>query len=50
MAPEQAERLRTALVAAFQPKDVIVSLATGVIGTHTGEGAWAVFWQVEDAA
>jgi len=50
MAPEQAERMRTALVAAFQPKDVIVSLATGVIGTHTGEGAWAVFWQVEDAA
>ena len=50
MAPEQAERLRTALVAAFRPKDVIVSLGTGVIGTHTGEGAWAVFWQVEDSA
>lgn len=47
-APEAAERVRTALVAAFRPKDVIVSLATGVLGTHVGSGAWAVFWQVED--
>ena len=43
-----AERIRTALVAAFQPRDCLVSLATGVIGTHVGEGAWAVFYQVED--
>jgi DAK2 domain fusion protein YloV len=48
MAPEAAERIRTALVAAYRPKDVIVNLATGVLGTHVGEGAWAVFWQVED--
>jgi fatty acid-binding protein DegV len=48
MAPEAAERMRTALVAAYRPKDVIVNLATGVLGTHVGEGAWAVFWQVED--
>jgi DegV family protein with EDD domain len=47
-APEAAERVRTALVAAYRPKDVIVNLATGVLGTHVGEGAWAVFWQVED--
>ena len=47
-APEFAERMRTALVAAFRPKDVIVNLATGVLGTHVGAGAWAVFWQVED--
>jgi DegV family protein with EDD domain len=47
-APEAAERVRTALVAAYQPKDVLVSLATGVLGTHVGPGAWAVFWQVED--
>ncbi len=47
-APEFAERMRTALVAAFRPKDVIVNLATGVLGTHVGPGAWAVFWQVED--
>ena len=47
-APEVAERVRTALVAAFRPKDVIVNLATGVLGTHVGPGAWAVFWQVED--
>ncbi len=48
VAPEAAERIRTALVAAFQPRDCLVSLATGVIGTHVGEGAWAVFYQVED--
>ena len=49
-APEAAERIRTALVAAYQPRDCIVALATGVLGTHVGEGAWAVFYQVEDAA
>jgi DegV family protein with EDD domain len=49
-APEVAERVRTALVAAYRPKDVFVSLANGVIGTHVGPGAWAVFYQVEDGA
>lgn len=47
-APEIAERLRAALVAAYQPRDCFVSLATGVLGTHVGFGAWGVFWQVED--
>jgi hypothetical protein len=47
-APEVAERVRTALVAAYQPRDCFVSLATGVLGTHVGPGAWAVCWQVED--
>lgn len=47
-APEAAERLRTAIVAAFQPEDCFVTLATGVLGTHVGAGAWAVFYQVED--
>ncbi len=49
-APEVAERLRTALTAAYSPKDVVVGPATGVLGTHVGIGAWAVFYQVEDAA
>ena len=48
-APDIAERVRTALVAAYQPRDCIVALATGVLGTHVGPGAWAVFYQVEDA-
>lgn len=47
-APEVAERVRAALVAAYRPRDCIVSLATGVLGTHVGEGAWAVFYQIED--
>lgn len=47
-APEVAERVRTALVAAYQPRDCFVSLATGVLGTHVGAGAWAVFYMVED--
>ena len=47
-APEVAERVRTALVAAYRPRDCFVSLATGVLGTHVGPGAWAVFYQVEE--
>jgi hypothetical protein len=47
-APEMAERIRTALVAAYQPKDCFTSLATGVLGTHVGVGAWAIFYQAED--
>ncbi len=47
-APEMAERVRTALVAAYRPRDCFVSLATGVLGTHVGEGAWAIFYMVED--
>ena len=47
-APEVAERLRSALVAAYHPRDCFVTLATGVLGTHTGIGAWGVFYQVED--
>lgn len=49
-APEVAERLRTALIAAFSPRDCFVSLASGVLGTHAGPGAWAVFYQVEDGS
>jgi DegV family protein with EDD domain len=47
-APEIAERVRAALVAAYQPRDCFVALATGVLGAHVGFGAWGVFWQVED--
>jgi fatty acid-binding protein DegV len=47
-APETAERVRTALLAAYRPRDCFVSLATGVLGTHVGPGAWGIAWQVED--
>jgi DegV family protein with EDD domain len=47
-APELAERVRTALVAAYRPRDCFVTLATGVLGTHVGAGAWAIFYQIED--
>ena len=47
-APEVAERVRSALIAAYRPRDCFVSLATGVLGTHVGPGAWALCWQVED--
>lgn len=49
-APEAAERVRTALVAAYRPRDCFFSLATGVLGIHVGHGAWALCWQVEDGA
>ena len=42
--------LRRALVAAYEPKDCFVTLATGVLGAHVGFGAWGVFYQVEDEA
>jgi DegV family protein with EDD domain len=47
-APEMAERVRNALVAAYRPRDCFVTLATGVLATHVGPGAWAIFYQVED--
>ncbi|HWN18599.1 MAG TPA: DegV family protein [Gemmatimonadales bacterium] len=47
-APEAAERIRAALVEKYQPQDCFVSLATGVLGTHVGPGAWGIFYQVED--
>ncbi|HPF62110.1 MAG: DegV family EDD domain-containing protein [Gemmatimonadetes bacterium] len=46
--PEVAERVRMALTAAFKPREVLVAPATAVLGTHVGEGAWAVAYQVED--
>jgi uncharacterized protein len=46
-APEMAERVRTALVAAYRPRDCFVTPATGVLATHVGPGAWAIFYQVE---
>ncbi len=47
-APEMAERVRNALVAAYQPRECFVAPATGVLATHVGPGAWAIFYQVED--
>jgi DegV family protein with EDD domain len=47
-APEVAQRIRAALVKKYRPKDCFVSLATGVLGTHVGPGAWGIFYQVED--
>jgi DegV family protein with EDD domain len=49
-APDAAERIRAALVEKYQPQDCFVTLATGVLGTHVGPGAWGIFYQVEDEA
>jgi DegV family protein with EDD domain len=46
--PEAAERIRTALLEKYDPQDCFVTLATGVLGTHVGPGAWGIFYQVED--
>ena len=48
--PEVAEQLQRALRERYQPLDVVVSPVTGVLAAHTGPGAWAVFYQVEDGA
>jgi DAK2 domain fusion protein YloV len=47
-APEVARRLENDVRARFTPKDCFVAEATAVLGVHTGAGAWAIFWQVED--
>jgi uncharacterized protein len=49
-APEAAERIRAALVRTYRPQDCFVTLATGVLGTHVGPGAWGIFYQVEDGS
>ena len=47
-APEAAERIRAVLAQTYRPQDCFVTLATGVLGTHVGPGAWGIFYQVED--
>ena len=32
----------------ISPRIASSSLATGVLGTHVGPGAWGIFYQVED--
>jgi uncharacterized protein len=49
-APEAAERIRAVLVEVYRPQDCFVTLATGVLGTHVGPGAWGIFYQVEDGS
>jgi uncharacterized protein len=49
-APEAAERIRSVLVQKYRPQDCFVTLATGVLGTHVGPGAWGIFYQVEDGS
>jgi DegV family protein with EDD domain len=49
-APQVAQRIRAALVEKYRPKDCFVTLATGVLGTHVGPGAWGIFYQVEDGS
>ena len=46
--PELAERVRAALVARYQPLEVLLAPVTGVLAAHVGPGAWGVFYQVED--
>jgi DegV family protein with EDD domain len=47
-APDAAHRVCAALTERYDPRDCFVTLATGVLGTHVGPGAWGIFYQVED--
>jgi DegV family protein with EDD domain len=47
-APDVAQRIQAALLAKYRPRDCFVALATGVLATHVGPGAWGIFYQVED--
>ncbi len=39
--------LATALRREFEPEEILIRPATGVLSAHTGPGAWAVFYQAE---
>jgi DegV family protein with EDD domain len=47
-APDAASRISAALIETYHPQDCFVTLATGVLGTHVGPGAWGIFYQIED--
>jgi DegV family protein with EDD domain len=47
-APRVAQRIQALLVQRYHPRDCLVTLATGVLGTHVGPGAWGIFYQIED--
>jgi uncharacterized protein len=47
-APDVAQRIAGVLEDRYHPRDCLVTLATGVLGTHVGPGAWGIFYQVED--
>ena len=47
-AADAARRICAALTETYHPQDCFVTLATGVLGTHVGPGAWGIFYQVED--
>jgi DegV family protein with EDD domain len=47
-APDVAQRIQATLVEKYQPRDCFVALATGVLATHVGPGAWGIFYQIED--
>ena len=47
-APDVAHRIQARLIEKYRPRDCLVTLATGVLGTHVGPGAWGIFYQVED--
>jgi DegV family protein with EDD domain len=47
-APGVAQRIHAVLVERYRPRDCLVTLATGVLGTHVGPGAWGIFYQIED--
>jgi DegV family protein with EDD domain len=47
-APDAATRIREALIETYHPQDCFVTLASGVLGTHVGPGAWGIFYQIED--
>jgi fatty acid-binding protein DegV len=46
--PEMVERVTTALRAEYGEVEILSAPATPVIATHTGYGAWAVAFLLED--
>ncbi len=49
-APDVAARLRDELLRRYAPDECFVNQVTAALGVHTGPGAWAVFYQIEEPA
>ncbi len=44
---DTADELAGQLAEEFEPDDILIRQAAGVLSAHTGPGAWAVFYQAE---
>ena len=47
-APEIADQLASEMAARFDPVEILTGQTTAALAVHTGPGAWAVAYQIEE--